>query len=581
MKLDFRGKLFWASVSVVVLVVFATGIYLEDRLRERYRLDAQETLRAKAEMLRISINKSHLSKGIPVVDKWADSFGKASQTRVTLIGSDGRVLGDSSVEISQISALENHGSRPEVVRARERGYGVSSRYSTTLRKDMLYLALHAPELDLVVRLSRSMGDLSLKLNELRLQLVLAGFLGLSVAVFGAAVVSQLVSRRLRGLVKTTQRLASGEKEGHVKVEASDELGLLAGSFNELSDTLHRTTTDMAHTRERLESILEGMQEAVVAVDSKDRINLINRSALKLFGLQKPPKGVRVDRIIRAPELNTLLVKTRSDGQARAEFHLSQTPLQIVEITSAVSSFEKTIVLAIRDVTELRRLEQVRQDFVASVSHELRTPVSIIRANAEMLLDGALEESELANQFVEGIERHAIRMARIIAELLDLARLDAQAHHLDQIPLQISEAVSNVELLLEQPLSAKNVTVQLDSSVGQSILADPNAFEKVLFNLIENALKFTPLDGKVHIVARTKGAMTRIEINDEGPGIPMAHRDRIFERFYRVDPSRSREMGGTGLGLALVRNLVTSMGGEVGVGDSEYGGASFWLELPTA
>jgi two-component system phosphate regulon sensor histidine kinase PhoR len=239
-----------------------------------------------------------------------------------------------------------------------------------------------------------------------------------------------------------------------------------------------------------------------------------------------------------------------------------------------------VVVVMHDVTELRRLETVRRDFVANVSHELRTPVSVIRANAETLLDGGLEDAGRARGFVESLLRHAERLSGLVSDLLDIARIEAGRVNLDPKPLQLADVILRAAQTVEPNAQRKSIAVRSEVLPDLTIVADVRALEHVVLNLLDNAVKYTPAGGHVVVRARTEGRTVRVEVRDDGPGIEPRHRARIFERFYRVDPGRSRDMGGTGLGLSIVKNLTESMGGRVGVEPASPRGSIFWFTLPT-
>jgi two-component system phosphate regulon sensor histidine kinase PhoR len=238
-----------------------------------------------------------------------------------------------------------------------------------------------------------------------------------------------------------------------------------------------------------------------------------------------------------------------------------------------------VVVVMHDVTEIRRLETIRRDFVANVSHELRTPVSIIRANAETLLNGALERPDQARRFVDALLRHADRLGRLISDLLDISRIEAGKYPIEPRSLKLAPVVRRIFESVDVRAQTKQMTLSMKIDDDLVLVADAKALEQVLLNLVENAIKYTPERGNIEVHARREGDCVRIEIMDDGPGIDPIHRPRIFERFYRVDPGRSREMGGTGLGLAIVKHLVEAMRGRVGVDGRTPSGSVFWVVMP--
>ena len=283
----------------------------------------------------------------------------------------------------------------------------------------------------------------------------------------------------------------------------------------------------------------------------------------------------------APELYAPLMPPRLRASTVSEFELQAIPPKTVlsRVTPLVGSGGAVVVAY--DVTEMRRLETMRRDFVANVSHELRTPVSVIRANAETLLDGALEEEKAARVFVQAVLRNSERLSNLIADLLDLSRIEAGHYEVLESRLNLHAIVHRVAESVKHKLEMKEMVLEISVEEHLEALGDAQALEQVLINLVENGIKYTPKGGRFLLRAQAVPDKVRIEVHDNGPGIAPEHRPRIFERFYRVDPGRSKEMGGTGLGLAIVKHLVGAMNGEVGMEPVEPNGSTFWVELPKA
>jgi len=324
-----------------------------------------------------------------------------------------------------------------------------------------------------------------------------------------------------------------------------------------------------------------MEEAVLAVDATDRITLANRAALDLLGLTATPEGERLAAILPQPELARLVARTRQGEPDRDEFDLpGERPRRVLALTSMMRESGRTVIV-LRDMTEIRHLERVRQDFVANVSHELRTPVSVLRATAETLLGGALDDPARSREFLGAIERNSERLSRLISDLLDISRIEAGTVHIERRELSLHEVARRTVAALERPAREKRMRVELAVGDDVRVRADSKALDQVIFNLLENAIKYTPADGTVTVGARAIDGRVRLEVADNGPGIAAEHRERVFERFYRIDPGRSRDMGGTGLGLAIVKHLVALMQGEVGVEPRAPQGTRFWVSLPSA
>ncbi len=335
---------------------------------------------------------------------------------------------------------------------------------------------------------------------------------------------------------------------------------------------------LGHERDQIAAILDSMTEAVLALDAEHRLTMINGAGIELLGSSVQPLGTDLLHTGDNTALRAL-VETASDGTAkRDEFNVGDRRV-LARATPLNVSGGSVVVL--HDITDLRHLEQVRRDFVANVSHELRTPVSVMRANAETLLDGALEDPEAAKPFVEALLRNAERLGRIIADLLDMSRVEAGQLRLRTQMLPLAKAATRAtEVVLPTALRKHlGLHVHIDDSI--IVLGDAQALDQVLVNLLDNAVKYTPEGGHVEVQCEAYEDKVRIMVLDDGAGIAPQYQKRIFERFYRIDPGRSRDMGGTGLGLSIVKHLCETMGGRIGVSSRVPHGSNFWFDLPRA
>jgi two-component system phosphate regulon sensor histidine kinase PhoR len=357
---------------------------------------------------------------------------------------------------------------------------------------------------------------------------------------------------------------------------SGELRELAEWINALAEDAQRSRSALAHERTLLASVADGLTQGVIAIDGERRIEMLNEAARRMLGVQSSLVGESLLEFVRVPELGALIDRPED---ASAEVQLPNGPRALIRAARTWGRVGR--VLLLEDVTTVRRLEAVRRDFVANVSHELRTPVAVIRANAETLMAGAKDDPQMAPKLIEGLHRNAERLARILADLLDLSRLDAGQYRLDVSAVPIKAVTEQSLSVIEPQAQKRGVKVEVAVPDALAVKADPKALDHILVNLIDNGVKYTRPEGHVWVEARELGDSVRIEVRDDGPGIADKHRERVFERFYRADPSRSREAGGTGLGLSIVKHLVESMGGEVGVEPNAPRGSIFWLRLPKA
>jgi two-component system, OmpR family, phosphate regulon sensor histidine kinase PhoR len=383
-----------------------------------------------------------------------------------------------------------------------------------------------------------------------------------------------VVRSMRDVVRDPSRRIA--PDGAV----GDELRELTEWINFLADDADKSHRALARERMLLAAVADGLTQGVIAVDSEHRIELLNDAARKMLGVTSSPVGEPLIDFVRVPELFDLI---DSDVAATAEVSLPNTPRALIRTARKWGGDGR--VLLLEDVTTVRRLETVRRDFVANVSHELRTPVAVIRANAETLMAGAKDDPAIAGRLIDGLHRNAERLARILADLLDLSRLDAGQYRMELASVAVRPVIEQSLSAVEPQAAQRKVTVRVDIPDDLAVRADPKALDHILVNLIDNGVKYGRPDGNVWVEARPSGDGVRdgvrIEVRDDGPGIADKHRARVFERFYRADPSRSREAGGTGLGLSIVKHLVESMDGEVGVEPNLPHGSIFWLRLPRA
>jgi two-component system phosphate regulon sensor histidine kinase PhoR len=585
MALGVRAKFFLVTVLLVVTVDVAAGSYLQWKLR------ADHEARVEAELSRNTVAaQAFLELNPPPwtpqsIDPIADRLGAAMQARVTIIDERGTVLGDSDLALPEVLKVENHRDRPEFdLAAGNQECGPTRRHSSTLDTEMLYCAVayEGRGQKGYVRVSMPLEALDAAITRLRLILVVAALLSMLLATGVGWLISRGFSRKVRTLMETARAMAEGDPDRRMPPSGTDELGGLAGSFNRVAEELERTVKAMAAERDLFEAVLQSMDESVIAVDHRRRVIAINRAAIELLGMSPKIRGLSLLEVVQVPELSEV-VDAAIRGETRSvDVKLeSGNTLRHLMVRATPQGESGGAVVVIHDVTEVRRLETVRRDFVANVSHELRTPVSIIQANTETLLAGALDEPAQARRFLDAVRRNAERLGQLISDLLDISRIEAGKYKIDKRAVALASVVRAVNKAVGSACRRRGVLLEVDLDERLLVWADAGALEQVLINLVENAVKYGPEGGTVEIGAVEQGAMLRIEVRDEGPGIAPAHRRRVFERFYRVDPGRSRGMGGTGLGLAIVKNLTEAMGGEVGVDPREPTGSIFWLRLGRA
>jgi two-component system phosphate regulon sensor histidine kinase PhoR len=583
LKLGIRGKLFVISLALIGLMAVTSGVLVETVMRGILVARLDDELTRLSGVCREALELAPEPLAVGSHQKLVRELGSAAKTRVSVISADGRVLADSALSDAELVQAENHAHRPEVRGALAEGRGVSSRYSTTIQHRMMYLAVRYQRSDGtgVVRVAMSLADVEALIGHMRWLHTGAVLFGLLVAAGMGILASHFASRSLMDLVARARTVASGERGQRISLGSDDELSGLAGSFNRMAEELDRTVSTLGDERDRSQAILESLSDAVMAIDASLVVASMNSAALKLLGLARAPHGSRLIDVVRLPQLLEIVSRAADGETAHAELVWHGPPRRMLLATATPQRARGQCVLVLRDVTELRKLESMRRDFVANVSHELRTPVSIISANVETLVSGALKDPVRAQEFLGAVQRNAERLARLVNDLLDLARIEEGRYEASLVPLTVEEPISAVFDLLETRAQDRGLSLHVDVEDELRFVGDERSIEQVLVNLVDNAIKYTPRGGKIGIDVRQHGEHVLFEVWDTGPGVPEAHRARLFERFYRVDPGRSRDMGGTGLGLSIVKHLVESMRGDVGMRPREGGGSVFYVSLPAA
>lgn len=590
-RLSFQGRVLIGVLGVVLCTLLFVAVLLERSLGERILSQVQGGLEKQLTLaVDLVSDRWRPSQGLDASEHLAQDLGRKLGLRITLITPQGVVVGDSEVGRDDLELLENHARRPEIMAAMASGQGNSIRYSSTLGVDLLYVAglVGDPtQPGLVVRLALPLSDLNRTLAEVRRLVLGAMLLGVLLSVGVAFFMARGVSRPLKDLTRTAMVIASGDLSPRVRRYPRHEVGDLGRAFDQMADTLQQKIEDITAAHDRQEGILSAMVEGVMLVDSDGRILLVNQALMRLLDLTRDPVGMTPSEMVRNHDLQEAVgavlageayqareIRTLGANPRHLEVHVARLAGDSPQAGGAVAVFH--------DISERKRVEKMRRDFVANVSHELRTPLTAIRGSAETLLDGALESPQYARRFVEMIERHTQRLQRLVGDLLELARLES-----GQAPPQ-KETVEAAELADAVLATFSDLAVgkglELTRSLpreGLKLWGDRRQLEQAVMNLVDNAVKYTPPGGKVGLSFRTGEGGSVIAVSDTGPGIAAEHLPRLFERFYRVDKDRSREMGGTGLGLAIVKHIIQAHGGALEVDSQPGRGSEFRLILPAA
>jgi two-component system phosphate regulon sensor histidine kinase PhoR len=598
MRLTIAAK---SVLTVCLLIAFSlalVGLYLERREHESLVQQVAARLEAQASLLAAEVSES-----VVFGDAWARGAAARTKGRVTVIAPDGRVLADSDEPSAQ---MDNHRERPEVSSALRTGSGRSVRFSDTLNRNLVYIARSIPTAasgPLILRLSVPLGEVSQASGDFR-----RDFLGIAVlSLLAASAIAVLWARGIAGQLRRMVAFAGGVSHGktfdRLPVTSQDELGNLAIALNAMAADLRATLDRLEEEGRRSRTIMESMGEGLVVLDGRGKVSLLNPAAEKLLGITKHSAlGQTALEVVRSHEMDDLLqAASRQHGGANAEITLVHPRRRTLAGTAVAMRDAQGVVLgtvlALRDITQLKRLEEMRMEFVLNVTHELRTPLTAIRGYAETLLDGDLADRQTARKFLEIIHRHSERLGRLLNDLLELSNIELERAPLHLRPVACGDVVRQGVALLSPQADAKGIhlTAVIPPDLPP-VLGDRDRLVQILVNLIDNAVKYTPTNGKVTVAARRLTAeapeappagnpadgdggktgptldtsaarpidAVELSVTDTGIGIPEKDLPRLTERFYRVDKARSREMGGTGLGLAIVKHLVAAHNGELAI-----------------
>ncbi len=601
MTWSIRWKVMIGTLVAVACGLLIAGVMTIQALERQHLAQLGEALEAKTKLVEYGLQSlfDTARSSLPpaqLQDATRD-FSSRAMARVTLIAVDGTVLADSAVRDVDLSTLENHKSRPEVDQALISGQGQDIRSSHTTGERTMYRAVLLNTTQdaspLVVRVGLPMVVLDRELSETRDHIILALGVAFLAALTLSVWLAHNITKPLSDIVSAARQLDSGNRALHIRTTAQDEVGLLASTLNHVADQLQTKIDELSEDRAQLLAVLTSMVEGVMVMDYRGHILQVNPALERMFGISRvEARGRPCTDLFRHQQLNELVAGIlRSPAHHQDEIVLSLTGrcLQIeASPAGGKRENEACMVLVFHDITDLRRLEKIRKDFVANVSHELRTPLTSIKGYVEALLDGAKDDPVASSNFLDIILKQSDRLNLIIQDLLELSKIESGGISFKEEPIELKSLVERA-LSVVKPIADKNrhhLTTMIDAELP-AVAGDEGRLVQVLTNLLDNAIKYTPEGGTITVGAtralleKTEPHANAIDISvaDTGIGIPEQDRPRVFERFYRVDRARSRELGGTGLGLAIVKHIVEGHGGQVWVEGNRPRGSRFVVRLP--
>ena len=573
MNRSFFGKIFIGYLLIILTLSSLILVFSLNTVREFYRAVLTDNLRNLGYTLNPEVLHFLNLGRANELDGFIKDLGSKIHTRLTIIATDGRVMADSEEERQ---SMENHSYRPEVSEALQGKTGKSIRFSSTANKDTLYVAVpleNAGNIIGVIRTSLSLEDIDRLLTKLYYHVVQISLVIILIALLGALLISNSIVRPIKNLISAARKVASGDFSVRVFLKNRDELGELAGSFNQMNAEMQRMFSEIGQQKEELNSIIHSLQEGLLVLDRQGRIIRANESFWKIIGNQGL-EGKHYWEAIRSPQMAELLKKAGSERKN----YLEEVPLGQRVFICSVAPLKKgeDIVVIFHDITEIKNAEKVKKDFVVNVSHELHTPLTAIKGYAETLLEEV--PAEPGKKYIEIIQRNTDRLINIVNDLLMLSSLEEGAS-LELEVIDLRSFIENVARIFDQRLKDKQLALVVEVKESlPAIKADQFKLEQVVVNLLDNAVKYTER-GEIVVSVDIHDQQVSIQVRDTGIGIPKDAIPRIFERFYVVDKSRSRKSGGTGLGLSIVKHIVLLHNGAIRVESTPGEGTTFTVTLP--
>ncbi len=587
MKSVLFKRILFTYLIIAPLLLISLELYLSREVKDNYISTLKDSLIIQARMIADQIPPAFTNN----LDDFCKRFRAQTGARVTIIDGSGKVLGDSDEPSDK---MENHSNRPEIKDAEISDVGSSVRFSSTLKKNLLYLAIaiHKDEEKRFLRLSLPLHDVETAMNKIRERIIIASlavpFIVILIGIFHIKKITKYVEE----IAGFSKEVAAGNFKRRLFLKEKGELGELGKNISSMAHELQTRLKQSEEEKQKIESILRNMSDGLIVTDNKGRIVLSNEAVRGLFSIGSSIDGKTVMEVLRKAELMEMIesvVKNEERISRGIEIHY---PKELYVMATALPFILQGeisgVVLTFHDITRLRKLEEMRKDFVANVSHEIKTPITAIKGFAETLIEGALYDGENARNFLLTIKQNSERINSLVDDLLTLSRIELGDIKIEKDAVNLEEVIDTVFTTLKEKTVKKNLYLKKEISpdIGE-LRADRNRLIQILLNLVDNGIKFTETGGVTIKVKSEKLKMgsdegkdfIEISVEDTGIGIPKKNLSRLGERFYRVDRARSRDLGGTGLGLAIVKHLVKAHGWEMKIESTEGRGTIGRLICP--
>ncbi len=567
-----RSRIFVKLLVMFALVIAAATVTVDLSVRPAWEDSlSREISRNLTQKTLLFAHRVDTDRSYSLQDV-ASQEGQAAGARATIIDHEGKVLADSEADAR---TMENHAHRKEFVAALQGQIGSEMRRSHTLGIPFLYVA--APITGGAVRMAYPLSDVEAATHNINRTLLLGSLLAFAVALLIAGMAAQYTASRLQKIVRFADRVSAGDLGARIETSAFDEIGLLGRALDRTVRRMEQNFAALQNSQRQLETLLNSMQDAVIATDEHRHVLWANRGMDAL--VSRTRIGASLIETLRDPDVVQAITTAAEQRKVEMARATSLVPGRTFDVTAAPMPGGGAVAV-LRDLTERERIEKTRRDFIANVSHELRTPLTSIQGYAETLLDSTPDHDHI-HEFLEIIRKNAARMSRLTEDLLTLARVESGEQRFDVQPSSPGDLLHEVVQSFSTMAQAQGLELVVENGAASVVKADREAIHQVFANLVDNALKYAATGGRIVLGARTKGNLVEFYVQDFGPGIPSEHLPRLFERFYRVDKARSRESGGTGLGLAIAKHIVLAHGGTIRAESELNHGSTFLFTIPIA
>lgn len=586
-----RKRLLWQlypSYLFITLISLAAATWFSSRTLKQFFLEQNASdLQARAHLFESQILDHLLPLDERGIDRLCKRIGGQAATRITVILPSGKVIGDSEEDPEK---MDNHVDRPEVIQALTGQVGMSTRFSRTLQKDMMYVGIPLTkhtEIIGVIRTSVPLTHIDEAIKSIEAKIAVGGLLIVVIAAVLSLLISRRISRPIEEIRRGAKCFSRGEFDCRLPVSDSEEIGSLSETMNQMAVELQERISNMTKQRNELEAVLSSMVEGVIAVNNEETVISMNQAAGEMLGANPSNvQGRTIQEVARNIDFQKFVTRALSSEEPAEEdivFYVDGERILHGHSTVLHDEGGQRIgaLIVLSDVTRLRRLENVRRDFVANVSHEIKTPITAIQGFVETLRDGALQNHEDAERFLGIIEEHVDRLNVIIEDLLSLSRIEQEVEKKEILLSEgrIRDVLSTAIQLCQVKAAPKDIRMALSCHKDLVANINPPLLEQAVVNLLDNAIKYSEKKSTIRVEARQTEGEIVVSVRDQGCGIEKRHISRLFERFYRVDKARSRKLGGTGLGLAIVKHIIQAHGGRVTVQSTPRKGSTFSLYLP--